>query len=166
MEKPNIIVAEFAFFKVMSYGYASISTKVEKTTIEELPGAKAITYTLGRFRIKDIYFVTPYSNKSAGSTVIWHDEIPIWQMSYGGRYPKEVVPFLKECLRESYIKKEFNGGRGPKARLSTNKEYVYVNSFIGNFASFCGREAIYSTDNDHGPDQEIGYHTFNGMSLL
>lgn len=82
----------------------------------------------------------------------------VWCMSYGGEYPDEAIPALKNSLALAYKAGIFCGGRGMDHILNG---YEYQNSHRGGFDKFTGRECI------RGPNgEEIGHHEYSGLSLL
>lgn len=145
------------FLKAMAQGYAS---DAEKTTIAELPGSKVIVFGENDFSLKDVYYVGD-DGKSVGATTIWHRDIPVWVMSYGGRYEKWVIPFLKTCLLAAYETGKFWGGRGPHTMQESGLTYVNMVSLShGDFTNFSGGERI------HAPDGYChGTHWYHGMLL-
>ncbi|MFA6446437.1 MAG: DUF5680 domain-containing protein [Candidatus Paceibacterota bacterium] len=146
-----------AFFSAMKAGWAQ---NVQKIKIQELPGSKAIPFVLGDFRVLDTYFVTPLSDRSAGSTTIWHEDKPVWIMHYGGRYAEIAVPFLKSCLHRAYRYEQFYGGRGPF--FVRDERFTYVNKIERNdFGDFAGEERVFDLN-----EQCLGHHWYRGMSLL
>ncbi len=162
MNESMIQTAQTVFLEAMCLGYAmdGISGRpVENSTIIELPGSKAITTNLGDWKVVDFYFKNPGSEKSAGETMIWHKNVPVWMMIYGGSYPKIVIPFLKKCLGRAYLEQRFYGGRGPE--FMEEEPFTYVNRFHGTFTSFKGEERIYDKSGTR-----FGYHWYQGMSLL
>ena len=155
---PDLRSIEHAFFEAMRNGYAQ---DVTKTTIAELPGSKVIPFEWGEYKVVDCYFVTPHSDKSVGQTIIWHQDVPVWTMHYGGRYAKIAIPFLKECLHRAYVtERHFYGGRGP--RFVRGDRFTYVNHINrDSFADFEGEEFVFDLS-----EQCFGHHWYRGMSLL
>jgi len=146
------------FFEAMASGWAK---DVKKIRIPEFPGSKAIPFVLGDFSVLDCYLVSPYSDKSVGTTTIWYENQPIWIMHYGGWYVDVAIPFLKTCLHRAYIdERRFYGGRGPA--FVRGELFTYVNRIERNhFDSFAGEERIFDLN-----EQCFGYHWYRGMSLL
>jgi len=97
---PDLRGIEHAFFEAMASGYAQ---NVKKDTIDCLPHSKVIAFELGDYMVVDFYFTTPRSDKGVGQTVIWHQNVPVWTMHYGGWYAKIAIPFLRECLHRAYV---------------------------------------------------------------
>lgn len=143
------------FLKAMAEGYAR---DAEKTTVAELPGSRVIIFAEGDFSLKDIYYVGD-NGKSAGTTTIWHRGVPVWFMSYGGRYEKVVIPFLKKCLLSTYSEPRFWGGRGPHHMREGDLIYTNVTG-RGSFSGFSGGERIYDIH-----DHLHGCHWYHGMLL-
>ncbi len=145
------------FFSAMRQGYA---TKPKKGTIAELPGSKVIPFESGEFKLIDCYFTIPDNLASFGQTIIWHNNTPIWMMSYHGWYFEEAIPFLKRALSETYSKNNFFGGRGP--HFFRDNLMTYINNVEKNdWKSFRGREEIF------GPNgTSLGWHGYQGMILL
>ena len=158
---PALRDLEQAFLSAMRTGYAT-AAGVNKGTIAEMPGSKTIDWMDETFRVLDTYIVTPYSDKSAGMTMLWYqgNPAPSWIMSYGGRYEEIAIPFLKRCLRRAYVEDRlFYGGRGPA--FVREERFTYVNQFTGDFDSFSGTENIFDV-NGH----LLGYHWYRGMALV
>lgn len=164
--------AKDVFFEAMLDGY----TGEQKNSIKIVSpdGRKTITFINGKFKVIDEYWTTPESDLSAGMTTILYEVvpsrgIPIWWMSYGGRYPKELIPFLKESLKLTYERREFRGGRGPNSHLRGNLEYVNSCS-AGGFEKFEGNEEIIDLNNNDEMDPDgltvVGFHKYFGMSLI
>jgi hypothetical protein len=151
-------IQEF-FFKAMMEGWAIGGQKFK---IPEMPGYKAISFQDGGFYLLDFYCVTPNSLRSAGTTTIWFQDIPVWIMNYGGYYAgKGVMAFLKRALCQAYEAREFVGGRGP--HVYSDDQFIYVNQPRPNCSSkFEGREEIFSATRNFS----FGYHEYWGMSLL
>jgi hypothetical protein len=110
-EREEILrAAQSCFFAAMQVGWAA---GAKGTIVPRMPGYKEVEYEgYAGFLVIDRYCVSS-AGKSAGTTTIWFGDDPVWFMSYGGFYPKEVVPFLKRALMSSYNQCEFVGGRGP-----------------------------------------------------
>lgn len=170
-EEKTVILegAQKVFFEAMLDGYAGGENPKSTKTIWH-DGYTTITFINGDFKVVDHYCTTRHSDKSAGTTTIFHSEnciwVPVWWMSYGGHYPKAVIPLLKAAMRANYERGVFNGGRGPSSfPVPTGQEkVVYTNHFYGDFASFNGEEFISSfKPNKVG---RIGFHKYFGMSLL
>lgn len=148
---------ESIFFKAMLEGYVF---GVKKIRIPDLPGYKAIPFRDGDYYVLDHYCVTSNSLKSAGTTTIWYQDVPVWVMNYGGFYEESAISFLKSALRLQYEERQFNGGRGPL--VHTDGTLIYRNmSSPNDFSGFQGRENIH---NVYGI--LLGYHDYWGMSLL
>lgn len=146
------------FFKAMVEGWATDSQKIR---IAEMPGYKAIPFRDGDFYLLDRYCVSPSSPKSAGTTTIWFQDVPVWLMNYGGYYEEQAIKFLKRALRQPYEAHQFVGGRGPL--VHTEGSLVYVNQpRINDFTKFEGREEIFDTKNS----TSLGFHEYWGMSLI
>ena len=99
-------IQEF-FFNGMLNGYAS---GVKAVAEPGLPGYKRTEYKEGDFYLLDRWVTTPLSDKSVGDTTIWHRDMPVWVMHYGGRYDKHVIPFLKRALHRTYKSRVFIAG--------------------------------------------------------
>ena len=150
-------IKEF-FFKAMTQGYAAGGEKIK---IPNMPWYKGISFKEGDFYLLDNYCVTPHSFKSAGTTTIWFQGIPVWFMSFGGYYEHQVIQFLKSALSRSYQVQQFLGGRGPK--VFSSGSLTYLNQvYSPEFSQFKGREEIFN----HNTDKCLGYHEYWGMLLL
>lgn len=153
---------EDIFWQAVCQGWGS--GDVEKQQIPALPRYKTIPFGSGRFSVLDNYCTTPLNDKSAGFMTIWFEYIPVWTMSYGGRYPKRVIPFLKLALQSAIVRRDFVGCRGPFH--FTHKDYPnlsYINNLSDHkrkFSNFSGQEII----RENG--LVVGYHDYWGMSLI
>lgn len=152
---------ERIFWKAMENGWGS--GNVEKQTSPLLPGYKCIPFRSGEFYVLDAYCITPLNDKSAGTTTIWFNNVPVWVMHYGGEYPKHTIPFLKLALQSTIANQNFVGGRGPKH--FTHEDYSNLSyrntlaSGMHDFSNFWGSECIF--ENGHN----IGNHYYRGMIL-
>jgi hypothetical protein len=158
--------AEKAFFEALLDGYVGGKKNSTKTTDPD--GYKIITWEKGDYKVVDRYCVTPLSDFSEGTTTIFHKHghnwVPVWWMSYGGRYPKWVIPFLKFSLKETYGKHKFCDGRGEEHLIGKfpYKHILYLNMFSGDFSSFEGNELIRSIKTGH----ILGFHKYFGMAMI
>ncbi len=144
------------FFEAMINGWAS--SGANKTTLPRFLGSKAIWFRKEDFVVLDWYLKN--GTESMGNTILWKGKIPTWMMNYGGSYPKEVIPFLKEALLESYAHKIFFGGRGLVSY--ENCQYIYTNVPTTNdFHLFSGVERIFSKRDD----KCLGHHIYFGKLL-
>ncbi len=144
-----------AFFEAMTRGWVGNDPKI--TTLQDIPGSHLIRVVYGNFEMYDMYFTSPSSDQSHGTTLIHHNGEMVWFMSYEGHYPKRVIPYLRESLKQAYfLEKRFYGGRGPI--IFAAKDYTYVNFPERNdFRKFKGREQILDSH-----QVEIGYHEYRG----
>ncbi len=149
---------ETVFLRAMATGWTEDGNE---RIIPDLPTAKGIPFTLGDFQVLDYYFVSPGSDKSAGTTTIWYKGVPVWVMNYGGEYAKDAIPFLKSCLNRAYVDEyRFYGGRGPA--FVRGERFTYVNQIErGNFIDFVGEERIFDLS-----EVCFGYHWYRGMTLF
>lgn len=146
------------FFKAMVEGWAIGGQKIK---IADMPGYKAIPFRDGDFYLLDRYCVTPNSPKSAGTTAIWFQDVPVWLMNYGGFYEESAIAFLKCALRKTYDAHQFIGGRGPL--VYTEGSLLYVNQpRLNDFTKFEGREEVFNAENE----TLLGFHEYWGISLL
>lgn len=157
-------VEEF-FFKAMIRGWAD---NTETQIIPALPGYKAIEFRDGNLRLLDFYSKTTGSSKSAGTTIIFHKDVPVWIMQYSGAYEKEAIPFLKSILLDAYKNKQFFGGRGPA--IHETETLAYFNIYPENaFFYFKGKEKIIKTIRESNRSvkiENLGTHKYFGMSLI
>ena len=152
------------FFKAMQMGYAV--EKITKTKVLDMPQHKEIRYEDGDFLLVDRWCVNPDSNKSIGTTTIWQEEKPVWFMSYGGVYPKRLIPTLKRALSRTYLKAIFRGGRG-EGMDDFEAGVFYINRVENNnFSQFNGREEVIFRLPGTYIVGSRGYHDYWGMSLL
>lgn len=115
------------------------------------------------------------SGYSSGSTTIYMGRreqqggkeqfiwVPVWAMTYMGRYDDEAISIVKAALREAYKSGQFFGGRG----LPTfdREDWHYRNSIASHstddmFAYFTGTEEVTCEDIPHG------YHHYTGILLF
>jgi len=158
----NIEEIQKFFFKAMKEGWAANG---KKFTIPALPNYKGIEFRSEKedLRLLDFYCVTPNSSKSAGTTTIWHKDIPVWLINYGGFYKECAIPFLKNALQKTIEKREFLGGRGPLVFVDEYAGLVYFNNPVQNdFSKFYGHEQIF----DILTENLLGYHDYWGFSML
>ena len=158
--KPNLEKVRHAFFEAMKVGWAPLDVAISEIPIPLLPGVKMIPFVIGDFRVVDAYLTTACSEMSSGTTTIWRHDEPIWVMHYGGWYAKEVIPFLKTCLRQAYDERHFYGGRGrPSVKID---DYIYENFLERNdFNDFMGQERIIDVFG-----KQYGHHWYRGMSPI
>lgn len=150
-----------AFFQAIIAGYAGGKKNQEKELLEELLDCKMTRFEQGRYQVTDMWRTLPNSDYSFGETVVYRDIIPIWVMSYQGWYDGEVIPFLKEALRNAYEQRQFVGGRGPE-KYETG-DLMYVNSYRdnrGDWRRFSESEMILRGT------KVMGYHHYQGILLL
>lgn len=157
--------AKEVFFKALLDGYAG---GVRRNSFKvENHGGHTITVTFvdGDYVVEDRWHTNPDSSASGGSTLITYQGIPVWWMTYGGRYPEALISVLKSALRQTYERKEFHGGRGP-AEYKIHG-YLYRNKPHGDFTNFRGVETI---GIDPTYKRRIlfttGFHSYFGMSLI
>ena len=156
---------ELFFYEAMLAGYAVEGTK--KAKVVDMPGYKEIRYENGKWLLVDRWCVNPQSDKSAGTTTIWHEGEPIWFMSYGGYYPEHYIPVLKKALRLTYEKKTFKGGRGESGGdFEAGVLYINIVEQPSDFSHFKGREEIIARPDATCIAEVVGYHEYWGMSLV
>jgi len=154
----DIAEVQAFFFRAMREGYAGSG---QKTEVADMPGYKEIRFSEGDFLLVDRYCVAPNLVKSAGTTTIWFDGVPVWVMNYGGYYEEEAISILKRALSTAYQREEFFGGRGQF--VFTNGGLLYTNHpRLNDFARFEGREEVFGTTGR----TSLGFHDYWGMSLL
>ena len=153
----NVERLQAFFFRAMSDGWIGSGKAFD---CPDAPGYKAYSYRDGDFLLVDRYCSDAESPKSAGTTTIWHKDIPVWFMSYGGWYDKSTIACLKNALTEAYVSNQFVGGRGPLS-LAVGP-IVYANApRVNDFEKFEGREEIHESETG----TLLGFHEYRGMSL-
>ena len=132
------------FFAAMMHGYAVDGPK------EILPdGSKHYVYKEVGWFVEDRFWVNVGENYSWGYILISFHNQPVWVMNYWGWYHKEVIPFLKEALRDHYGRGIFLGGRG--AKLYERDGFTYKNlPTASGFMVFAGHEVIMSSCSTYG----------------
>jgi hypothetical protein len=131
MEYPEIATLVGVYFDAMAKGWASTEVNEPKTLlVPDMPGFVEIRYADPN---SDLVVVNQYGGKRSsdvvsGTTTIWRDGELLWIMQYLGKYPPEVLPFLKSCLLKAWVtEQKFYGGRGPY--VMANNEYLYHNDY-------------------------------------
>lgn len=168
MSVPSLKEIEQFVYEAASEGYGSENVATQKQP--KLPGAVVISYARGTFLYLDTYYTAPGSQRSSGMTVVMYRDTPVWTMLYGGWYPDELIPFLKESLRQyNPSSGVFTGCRGPL--IFVGEEYRYENyPRQGTFGNFEGEEYILQADapsiRTSGKKFVLGSHWYKGMSLL
>ena len=160
------------FFLAMKAGYASDGAKLR---VKELPGSRLFTFEYEdsgqKFTVSDLYFVTPNSLMSFGTTIIACQSYPSWYMQYHGEYDNVAVPLLKQALRKTYEAEAFLGGRGLQIHLPVGdlayepdqRDLVYTNSIEENdFCNFSGREEIRNLNTL----KSYGWHRYTGSLMI
>lgn len=166
--------AREAFFLAMLDGYAGGQNRKSTKTRSNDGQTKTVVFVHGNYVVTDEWHTSSVSDFSYGSTLITFDGKPVWYMSYGGWYNKEVVDFLKMALAENYKTGRFDGGRGPREfekKFSSLNDplycLTYVNHWEGSMLSFRGDEYIYRKEE---PDVQgnilQGTHHFFGGTIL
>ncbi len=119
-------------------------------------GNKQITFEdpdrFPHLKYVDEWWVNPRGG-SGGLTLALYDEVPFFQMSYGGWYPEDLADDVKRILRATYEDGEFIGGRGP-ARLEWESEVYGAVIYHHNRHGPIGRSAP-----DCDPSEFFGYET-------
>lgn len=156
-------IQEF-FFKAMLGGWAAGGEKVE---LPDVVGYKAIPFVDGKFSLLDRWCVGEDLKRSAGTTTIWHANVPVWVMHYGGCYEEQAIPFVKSALEREYRGHRFQGGRGPRWYQEGALSYSNHIRPRSDFAEFSGREEVFYRDPQQAPGTLfLGYHDYWGMSLI
>lgn len=157
--------AQQTFFELMLAGYASDTPPERIVRFEGDAGTKRNTWGDPKDWLAiDEWRSTQYGTGSNGTTSIYYNSHLIWEMQYGGWFPDNAIPFLKEALHSQYEKREWYGGRGGVSY--SNGAYRYRNDvFKGNsFNRFQGIEFIDLMDS--GRWIEIGKHYYRGGFLI
>ena len=179
LENVTLEMIERVFWMRAQRGYA-VDIPAKKDAFPLLPGWSGFYIPLGDYVYFDAYCVNAVSRRSVGFTQIYirnysnelsePHKILLWMMNYGGCYKKEAIPFLKLALRSAIEKRVFLGGRGE--HYFVNKKYpslYYHNHLHVNqeFLEFSGREEIlYDGTPTCQCHRNLGYHWYNGMSLV
>jgi hypothetical protein len=159
-KKLILLRAKKVFFAAMMDGYAGNRYK-KSVKVKTDDGYTTITFVSGDYKVVDRYCTNEHSNKSAGTTTIHFKNSPIWWMWYSGFYKERAIPFLLATLKQSYKKRIWNGGRGPRSWYDSNLMYM-TDGELKDFSDFEGREEISVRETD----EIIGVHNFGGMSLI
>jgi len=153
----NLSQIQSFFLRAMANGWIGSGTFVD---CADAPGYKAFSFHDGDLLLVDRYCSAPDSTASAGTTTIWHKDVPVWVMHYGGWYERSAIECLKLALRETYGSDQFVGGRGP--RSFSVGSIAYANEpRLDDFKKFDGREEI----RDVSTGTLLGFHEYWGMSL-
>lgn len=167
LTEKEVKLIEKVFFLAMNAGYA---TDVVPRLIREMPWMRAIPFEHNEdghhFLVIDSWSISPDSTFSFGSTVIVRDGIPVWYMTYNGRYSEEVISFLRKALEANYSSFEFYGGRGsfiyPRERNPGGYRYFNQVTMGSSFRGFSGKEEI--VFNDSGI--LLGNHSYEGNLMF
>jgi len=157
--RPPIQGIQGAFFAAMAAGWAQ---DIEHISGMDFMGMKIIPFVQGDYRIVDGYLAPVDSDGcSTGMTVIYHRNVPVWAMHYGGHYTKTAIPFLKQCLHKAYVEEHrFYGGRGPQ--FVRDERFTYVNIIrSADFSMFEGEEFVFDLN-----EQLLGTHWYKGGILF
>jgi len=149
------------FFKGMSRRWIAGAPKI---TIDELPGAKAITFEEGELRLVDAYWVN--GRNSFGLTVIWRNVVPVWHMQCHGWYEERAIPVVNEALRRAYNRERFEGGRGTSDTTNEDGSLRYMNDpdwLFWEFPKFHGSEGVQDRSGDL---RLIGNYEYSGGLLI
>ncbi len=157
----------------MRQGYAG---EGPQRIFPDFPGEKFFIYEQGDWRVADRYVVGK-NGWSSGWTTIHRCEVPIWSMSYYGRYDKKAASMLKASLLENYRQKIFFGGRGPRRHqfdVSPLGTCVYENvpqqrphngGEMTEFGWFEGQETITLFEDEMRFPRPLGFHKYVGRIL-
>jgi len=151
------------FFEMMLAGYASGKEPESFIRFPGHRGAKRISYQeTGGWNVTDEWEPTNSGDGSKGTTTIYKDGYPVWEMHYWGEYPKKCIPFLKLAIANNYKKQIWLGGRGPYE--FADKDWLYHNSPAGkhSFLNFHGHEFIVNKS----LGKKVGWHSYIGGSLF
>lgn len=154
---PTPAEVQEVFFAAMRAGYAGAGKN--KTTMGQFPGSKIISYELGPWLVRDMYFVGKKGH-SSGTTMIFHDGQLVWSMAYQGHYPEETIPTLKAALAENYKNSVWLGGRGPATFSGGGFVYSNLTSPDAPIKAFRGREQVADS-----LGEVVGHHVFHGIYL-
>lgn len=152
--------AQRVFFLAMQAGYVN---DPKKTTISELPGSKSIELNYGKWRVLDVYAVTPRSDMSAGTTHIWYENVPVWMMQYMGEYPEAAIATLMRALAGNYAQSVWNGGRGPA--FYDGGEFCYENN-VDPGSEFAGRSSGEEFMMRRCGGGVVGWHRYQSIWML
>ena len=110
------------------------------------------------YRLIDRYTAVKPDGFSLGETILWDGDQTKLFIAYHGYYPKEVTPFLRQVLRDTYAAEKFEGGRGSNTE---GDDLYYVNQWRWHgitLKDFNGSEYIVRKSDD----ARVGYHHFWG----
>lgn len=157
--------AKGVFFQAMLAGYANVNKAPANGLVREIIGLegrlKTVVFTTGDYVVVDEWEVTPYSDRSTGTTDIFYKGVRIWRMYYGGFYQEHVTEFLKKTLAVAYRQRSFHGGRGPETHTLGGLTYQNIGE-INDFSEFSGREEV----KDYMTGRLFGRYDYFGMALI
>ena len=159
------VYAKQTFFKLLLAGYASDVKPERVPRFEGDPGTKRNTWKGDqKWHGIDEWRTCRLGDGSNGTTSIYYGSDLIWEMQYGGSYPDEAIPFLREALHVNYSASIWLGGRGPE--LYENETYRYRNKCTAgeNFDEFNGVEYIEKMVNEEWV--LLGKHAYRGGFLF
>jgi hypothetical protein len=159
---------EAIFFRGALSGWAGGYDGLPLQDSARLPGQedwKEVVYQdRSGYTFFDRWGTDPQSKKPSGHLLIMHGQTPVWTMWVGGgEYEMEVLPFLQQVLRETYVSELFLGGRGLRELRIDN--LLYTNTFEGNFTRFRGQEKVEYIEAS-GKKHLAGFHDYWGGSLV
>ncbi|MFH0831240.1 MAG: DUF5680 domain-containing protein [Parcubacteria group bacterium] len=154
------------FFRAMRQGWA-FGGKAEP--VPGLPGYKDFWH---REPDRGLVLLDRYcvarngcNTKTCGTTTIWHNDVPVWTMHYGGQCEDVAIPCLRAALQDAYEAELFFGGRGTDGFMYEKLAYENCDrdgcSTLGTFENFEGEEHIYVSGGE-----EFGLLWYKGGTLL
>lgn len=154
--------AKQAFFKLMLAGFATDAKSSLVPRFQHDLGTNRTIWqddNTGWLGI-DEWRTSPRGDGSNDTTSLYHRKDLLWEMQYGGAYPKQAIPFLQKALLQAYTKHIWLGGRGLEGSLGGG--YVYYNNPHpdSHFSKFNGQEYIIRTVD--GKQEYVGTHTYHG----
>lgn len=159
-----IIYARQTFFRLLLSGYASGVTQETVPRFKGDPGTKRNIWKdeAGWLGI-DEWRTSTLGDGSNGTTSIYQNKTLVWEMQYGGSYPKHVIPFLREVLLHSYSRNIWYGGRGQQVYWMDKYRYFNKLGEGSDFTSFSGQETIEEVI--AGVWTPVGTHHYRGGFL-
>lgn len=167
----NLLTLQSFFFEGALHGWAGGNDHRSVPVTEGVPGMEGwmeISYeNQGRFpgyQFFDRWGQNQDTGVPSGHLCITHSGITVWCMYVGGgHYDPDVLPYLRQVLKETYQGELFFGGRG--YRELREGRLLYTNQFTGDFSQFSGQEKIEYMDRDGRKTQSGFHHYFGGIMI-
>lgn len=116
-----------------------------KSATSTRKGSHDLTYEHGDWHYIDSYFG---GTDFIGQEVVWHQDVPVWAMSYYGRIlrPETIDATTAGMVIQKSLSALYREGRFLGGFTHQTEDLIYVDTNAGEFRSFTGVERIYRGD--------------------